>query len=52
MERKHADRLRDRFPGELAAKRLVTLRIPDDYGFMDPMLIELLRDELAAHLDL
>ena len=52
MERKHADRLRDRFPEELAGKTVVTLRIPDDYGFMDPALIDILRAELAAHLDL
>ena len=51
MERKHADRLRDRFPEELADKRIITLRIPDDYTFMDPVLIELLRTELAAHLE-
>ncbi len=51
MERKHADRLRERFPEELAGKPLVILRIPDNYRFMDPELIELLRAELAAHLE-
>ncbi len=52
MEKKHADRLRERFPAEIADKTLVVLRIPDDYRYMDPALIELLRTELAAHLDL
>ncbi|HEY0946282.1 MAG TPA: protein tyrosine phosphatase [Opitutaceae bacterium] len=52
MERKHADRLRERFPEELAGKRLITLRIPDDYAFMDAELIALLRSELAAYVDL
>jgi predicted protein tyrosine phosphatase len=52
MERKHADRLRDCFPEELTGKTIVTLRIPDDYDFMDSALIERLRDELAPHLDL
>jgi len=52
MERKHADRLKERFPEELAGKPVITLRIPDNYRFMDPELIELLRDELAAHVDL
>jgi predicted protein tyrosine phosphatase len=52
MERKHADRLRERFPEKIADKRLITLRIPDDYRFMDPALIDLLRTELAAHLSL
>lgn len=50
MERKPADRLRERFPDELARKRLVTLRIPDDYERDDPELIALLRTEIAAHL--
>jgi predicted protein tyrosine phosphatase len=35
MERKHADRLRERFPQEIAGKSLVVLRIPDAYRFMD-----------------
>ena len=52
MERKHTDRLRERFPEEIAGKQVVTLRIPDDYRFMDPELIELLRTALAAYLNL
>ena len=52
MERKHADRLRENFPEEIAGKPVITLRIPDDFQFMDPELIELLRTELAAHLEL
>ena len=50
MERKHADRLRVKFPEELLGRKLIVLRIPDDYTFMDPTLIELLRTELSAHL--
>jgi predicted protein tyrosine phosphatase len=52
MERKHADRLRERFPEGLSVKKVVTLRIPDEFRFMDPELVALLRTELAAHLDL
>ncbi len=52
MEKKHAERLRERFPDELAGKPLITLRIPDDYLFMDPALLELLRAELSAHLEI
>ena len=52
MERKHADRLRDRFAPAIKGKPLVTLRIPDDYNYMDPTLIELLRAELGAHLQI
>jgi predicted protein tyrosine phosphatase len=36
----------------MAGKVLIPLRIPDDYQFMDPELIELLRTELSSHLDL
>ena len=51
MERKHADRLREKFPEELAGKPLITLRIPDDYpATHDPALIEHLRAALAPHL--
>lgn len=52
MERRHADLLRDRFPAELSGKTLVTLRIPDDFRFMDPELVALLRAELGPHVDL
>lgn len=50
MERRHAERLREKFPEALAGKPLVTLRIPDDYAFMDPALVELLRTELSEYL--
>jgi predicted protein tyrosine phosphatase len=50
MERKHADRVRERFAAELAGKRMITLRIPDNYKFMDPELVRLLQVELAHHL--
>lgn len=52
MEKKHAARVEERFLPELGEKPLIVLRIPDDFGFMDPALVELLRSELAAHLDL
>lgn len=52
MEKKHATRLQARFAPELGEKPLIVLRIPDDYRFMDPILVDLLRTELSAHLDL
>lgn len=51
MEKKHAERLHERFPQELTGKPLVTLRIPDDYGFMAPELVGLLRAELSEYFD-
>ena len=50
MERRHVQRLRERFPDALAGKQVICLDIPDDYGFMDPELVELLRAALAEHL--
>lgn len=52
MEKKHAARVTERFTTELGDKPLITLRIPDDFQFMDPALIELLKSELAEHIEL
>jgi predicted protein tyrosine phosphatase len=52
MEKKHATRVLERFTAELGDKPIVVLRIPDDYQFMDPALVEHLRSELSAHLTL
>jgi predicted protein tyrosine phosphatase len=52
IEKKHAAAVRERFASELGDKPLVVLRIPDEFEFMDPALIDLLRSELATHLDL
>lgn len=52
MEKKHAARVEERFAAELADKPLVVLRIPDDFRFMDPDLLDLLRGELAEHVEL
>ena len=52
MERRHADRLREKFADVLRGKPLVVLRIPDNYPFGDARLVALLRKKLAAHLTL
>ncbi|WP_201980206.1 low molecular weight protein tyrosine phosphatase family protein [Hymenobacter rubidus] len=52
MERRHADRLRERFAGELQGKALVVLRISDNYPFQDPALVALLRQKLLELLPL
>ncbi len=50
MERRHADRLREKFAAELAGKPVLLLRIPDKYPFGDARLIALLRAKLTTHL--
>ena len=52
MERRHADRLREKFAAALGGKTVVVLRIPDKYPFQDPALVALLRQKLAVHLPL
>jgi predicted protein tyrosine phosphatase len=49
MEKRHKERLRQKYPEELAAKPCVCLFIADDYEFMDANLIELLREKMREH---
>ena len=51
MEKKHLQRLREKYASELVGKRVVCLNIPDDYRFMQPELVELLRAAVAPDLD-
>jgi predicted protein tyrosine phosphatase len=52
MEKRHAERLREKFADELAGKTIVCLRIPDKYQFQDPALVNVLRERLRPHLGL
>ena len=51
MEKRDLSQLREKFPEALEGKRIVCLGIPDEYGYMDPDLIDLLRDALAPHVE-
>lgn len=50
MESRHRDYLRDKFPEALEGKQLVCLRIPDEFAYNDPELIELLKMNLSPHV--
>lgn len=50
MERHHRDKVGSRFKLNLSNKRVVCLDIPDEYEFMDPALVKLLRDKVARFL--
>ena len=52
MERRHTDRLREKFAEEPHDKSIVILRIPDKYWFGDSTLITLLQLKLKEHLPL
>ena len=50
MEEAHLQALSGRFQGHLGTKRMVCLGIPDEYQYMDPTLVELLRQRVTDHL--
>ncbi|HEX4263590.1 MAG TPA: protein tyrosine phosphatase [Verrucomicrobiae bacterium] len=51
MEKKHLRRLQDKFPEDIAGKRVICLQIEDDYEFMQPELVDLLQAGVASHLN-
>jgi predicted protein tyrosine phosphatase len=52
MEKRHKERLRQKFDFALQDKEIIVLDIPDDYQFMDPELVEILKESLAAYLEI
>jgi predicted protein tyrosine phosphatase len=50
MEKAHKTKLTARFQPHLAGKRVVCLGIPDNYQFMQPALVNLLRIKVTPHL--
>jgi predicted protein tyrosine phosphatase len=50
MEKAHKVKLSARFKPMLAGKRVVCLGIPDNYQFMQPALVNLLRIKVTPHL--
>ncbi len=50
MEARQAKRLKALFPSHLRAKHIVTLNIPDRFGYRDPDLIAMLTPKLRAVL--
>ena len=51
MEKRHKDRLNDRFGMLLDDKELIILDIGDDYKYMDPELIEILKISVSPYLN-
>lgn len=50
MEKAHRNRLASRFKPYLSNKRVVCLDIPDEYEFMDPVLVRLLESKVPRFL--
>lgn len=50
MEKAHRAKLQRGFRSNLKRARVVCLDIPDDYGFMDPALVALLKQKVGPFL--
>lgn len=50
MEKPHRARLNQKFKSSLAGKRIAVLNIPDNYEYMDPALISLLKVRCAPYI--
>jgi predicted protein tyrosine phosphatase len=50
MERIHRKRLMGTFNSLLQNKRIIVLGIRDDYAYMEPKLIDILKSKVSAHL--
>ena len=51
MEKRHKERLKEKFGQKIENKEIVTLDIKDDYKYMDTELIETLRLSVSPYLD-
>lgn len=50
MERVHRSKLSARFKPHLGDTRVICLEIPDDFEYMDPLLVKLLEAKVPRHL--
>jgi predicted protein tyrosine phosphatase len=50
MEKAHRNKLQKRFKASLRRARVICLGIPDDYEFMDPDLVRLLKARVPQFL--
>lgn len=50
MEKTHRNKLQRKFRSALSGQRIICLDIPDDYTFMDPALVSLLKAKMVRFL--
>jgi predicted protein tyrosine phosphatase len=50
MEKKHKDRIEQRFASIIDEKEIIILDIPDEYQFMDEELVDLLKTSISPYL--
>ncbi len=51
MEKKHKQRITEKFPEETNSKKIIVLDIPDEYQFMDEELIESIKTSVDVYLN-
>jgi predicted protein tyrosine phosphatase len=52
MEQKHKNRLKADYSRLLTHKPIHVLEIPDEYQYMDPELVEILKESVSNYLEL
>ncbi len=50
MEKKHKQRLLEKFPNEAVSSTIIILDIEDEYEFMDAELIEMIKNSVDPYL--
>ena len=50
MEKTHRNKLQKKFRTNLNGKKVICLDIPDEYDYMDPILVKLLQSKVARFL--
>lgn len=50
MEKTHRNKLRKKFRAQITDQRVICLHIPDEYDYMDPALIQLLKNRVSPYL--
>jgi predicted protein tyrosine phosphatase len=50
MEKHHKEKILERFPLEAMDKEIMVLNIPDEYQFMDPELVEIIKTSVEPIL--
>lgn len=51
MEKRHKQRMTDKFSEAVKEKQIIVLDITDEYGYMDEELVESLKASVSPHLE-
>jgi protein-tyrosine phosphatase len=51
MEKRHKQRLADKFPENISRKSIIILEIPDEYKYMDEELIENIKISVSPYIE-